>query len=91
VVVEGKWLISGEQPAGVFEEALRIIAGENLTIQAALLFSLERKAARLERQAVQAERPPLSFILCRRMWSSTVWCILVQWPRFFPSTSGLCP
>ena len=28
VVVEGKWLISGGQPAGVFEEALRRIAGE---------------------------------------------------------------
>jgi predicted DsbA family dithiol-disulfide isomerase len=28
VVVEGKWLISGGQPAGVFEEALRGMAGE---------------------------------------------------------------
>lgn len=28
VVVEGKWLISGGQPAGVFEEALRKMAGE---------------------------------------------------------------
>ena len=28
VVVEGKWLISGGQPAAVFEEALRKIAGE---------------------------------------------------------------
>ncbi|GLS02726.1 DSBA oxidoreductase [Brevundimonas denitrificans] len=28
VVVEGKWLISGGQPAGVFEEALRRMAGE---------------------------------------------------------------
>jgi predicted DsbA family dithiol-disulfide isomerase len=28
VVVEGKYLISGGQPAGVFEEALRRIAGE---------------------------------------------------------------
>lgn len=28
VVVEGKWLISGGQPAGVYEEALRGIAGE---------------------------------------------------------------
>ena len=28
VVVEGKWLISGGQPAGVFEEALRKVAGE---------------------------------------------------------------
>ena len=28
VVVEGKWLISGGQPAGVFEEALRKISGE---------------------------------------------------------------
>jgi hypothetical protein len=27
VVVEGKWLISGGQPAGVFEEALRGMAG----------------------------------------------------------------
>lgn len=27
-VVEGKWLISGGQPAGVFEEALRGMAGE---------------------------------------------------------------
>ena len=27
VVVEGKWLISGGQPAGVFEEALRKMAG----------------------------------------------------------------
>ena len=26
VVVEGKWLISGGQPAGVFEEALRKMA-----------------------------------------------------------------
>ena len=26
VVVEGKWLISGGQPAGVFEEALRRMA-----------------------------------------------------------------
>jgi predicted DsbA family dithiol-disulfide isomerase len=29
VVVEGKWLISGGQPAGVFEEALRGMAGES--------------------------------------------------------------
>jgi predicted DsbA family dithiol-disulfide isomerase len=28
VVVEGRWLISGGQPAGVFEEALRGMAGE---------------------------------------------------------------
>jgi len=28
VVVEGKWLISGGQPAGVYEEALRRMAGE---------------------------------------------------------------
>ena len=28
VVVEGKWLISGGPPAGVFEEALRGMAGE---------------------------------------------------------------
>lgn len=28
VVVEGKWLISGGQPAGVFEEALRGMAGD---------------------------------------------------------------
>jgi predicted DsbA family dithiol-disulfide isomerase len=28
VVVEGKWLISGGQPAGVFEEALRQMASE---------------------------------------------------------------
>jgi len=28
VVVEGKGLISGGQPAGVFEEALRGMAGE---------------------------------------------------------------
>jgi predicted DsbA family dithiol-disulfide isomerase len=28
VVVEGKWLISGGQPAGVFEEALRGMAGK---------------------------------------------------------------
>lgn len=28
VVVEGKWLISGGQPAGVYEEALRGVAGE---------------------------------------------------------------
>lgn len=28
VVVEGKWLISGGQPTGVFEEALRGMAGE---------------------------------------------------------------
>ncbi len=28
VVVEGKWLISGGQPAAVYEEALRKIAGE---------------------------------------------------------------
>ena len=28
VVVEGKWLISGGQPAGVYEEALRKMAGE---------------------------------------------------------------
>ena len=28
VVVEGKWLISGGQPVGVFEEALRKMAGE---------------------------------------------------------------
>jgi predicted DsbA family dithiol-disulfide isomerase len=28
VVVEGKWLISGGQPAGVFEEALRGMAGQ---------------------------------------------------------------
>ena len=28
VVVEGKWLISGEQPAGVFEEALGGMAAE---------------------------------------------------------------
>ena len=28
VVVEGKYLISGGQPAGVFEEALRKISGE---------------------------------------------------------------
>ncbi len=28
VVVEGKWLISGGQQAGVFEEALRGMAGE---------------------------------------------------------------
>jgi predicted DsbA family dithiol-disulfide isomerase len=28
VVVEGKWLISGGQPAGVFEEALRGMSGE---------------------------------------------------------------
>jgi predicted DsbA family dithiol-disulfide isomerase len=28
VVVEGKWLISGGQPEGVFEEALRGMAGE---------------------------------------------------------------
>lgn len=28
VVVEGKWLISGGQPAGVFEEALPKMAGE---------------------------------------------------------------
>lgn len=28
VVVEGKYLISGGQPAGVFEEALRGMAGE---------------------------------------------------------------
>jgi hypothetical protein len=28
VVVEGKWLISGGQPAGVFEEALRQMVGE---------------------------------------------------------------
>jgi len=28
VVVEGKWLISGGQPAAVFEEALRGMAGE---------------------------------------------------------------
>jgi predicted DsbA family dithiol-disulfide isomerase len=28
VVVEGKWLISGGQPAGVFEEVLRGMAGE---------------------------------------------------------------
>lgn len=28
VVVEGTWLISGGQPAGVFEEALRGRAGE---------------------------------------------------------------
>jgi len=28
VVVEGKYLISGGQPAAVFEEALRRIAGE---------------------------------------------------------------
>ncbi len=28
VVVEGKWLISGGQPAGVFEEALRGMAAE---------------------------------------------------------------
>ncbi|MNT87558.1 DSBA-like thioredoxin domain protein [compost metagenome] len=29
VVVEGKYLISGGQPAAAFEEALRKIAGEN--------------------------------------------------------------
>ena len=28
VVVEGKWLISGGQPAGVFQEALRGMAGK---------------------------------------------------------------
>ena len=28
VVAEGKWLILGGQPAGVFEEALRGMAGE---------------------------------------------------------------
>jgi predicted DsbA family dithiol-disulfide isomerase len=28
VVVEGKWLISGGQPAGVFEEALRQMVSE---------------------------------------------------------------
>ena len=28
VVVEGKWLISGGQPASVFEEALRKMASE---------------------------------------------------------------
>ena len=28
VVVEGKWLISGGQPAGMFEEALQGMAGE---------------------------------------------------------------
>ena len=28
VVIDGKWLISGGQPAGVYEEALRKIAGE---------------------------------------------------------------
>ena len=28
VVVEGKWLISGGQPAAVFEEALRGMANE---------------------------------------------------------------
>ena len=28
VVVEGTWLISGGQPAGVFEEALRGMAAE---------------------------------------------------------------
>ncbi len=31
VVVEGKWLISGGQPAGVFEEALRKMAHETLS------------------------------------------------------------
>ena len=31
VVVEGKWLISGGQPAGVFEEALRKMAGAGQT------------------------------------------------------------
>jgi predicted DsbA family dithiol-disulfide isomerase len=29
VVVEGKWLISGGQPAAVFEQALRQMAGES--------------------------------------------------------------
>lgn len=30
VVVEGKWLISGGQPAGVFEEALRRMSADTM-------------------------------------------------------------